>query len=278
MITENQTNFLYLADCLPKKHPVFYQNFTEAINKQGIPFALLPATKDIWAVDYMPIQIDINQFILFTYSPSYLRSNKYQSTISDVISICKEIQIEATPSRIVLDGGNLIQSKKAAILTNRIFSENPTIEKNQLIKELHKLLIIENIYIIPAQPYDFTGHADGMVRFLDENTLIVNDYSKESKSFQIGLNKVLKQTGLDLIKIPYQVYNNKSNHQANGCYINYLEMSNKVFLPIYKKKEDESVIRRFENLFSNYTIVPIECNEIAKEGGVLNCISWNILK
>lgn len=278
MTPSPQTNFLYLADCLPKKHPAFYQHFTTALNQQDIPFALLPGTKDIWAVDYMPIQTAINRFIRFTYNPSYLQSKKYQSTISDTDSICKAIQIETITSTIILDGGNLIRSNNKAILTNRIFSENPAMDKQQLIRELQELLSIENIYIIPSQPYDFTGHADGMVRFLDEHTLLINDYGHESQSFQKAFNKAIEQTGLETVKIPNEVYHNKSKDQANGCYINYLHINNRIFLPIYNTPTDEQTISQFEELFPGHAIVPIECNEIANEGGVLNCISWNILK
>jgi len=55
MIADNQTNFLYLADALPKKYPAFYQQFESVLKVSKIDFALLAPTKDIWAVDYMPV-------------------------------------------------------------------------------------------------------------------------------------------------------------------------------------------------------------------------------
>lgn len=59
MITDRQTNFLYLADSLPKKYPNFYERFEKVLIKSNIKFNLLPNTKDVWAVDYMPIQTDL---------------------------------------------------------------------------------------------------------------------------------------------------------------------------------------------------------------------------
>ncbi len=76
MITDSQTNFLYLADTLPKNYHSFFQQFEKALNDCSIKFELLPQTKDVWAVDYMPIQIDINKFVRFVYNPSYLQSKK----------------------------------------------------------------------------------------------------------------------------------------------------------------------------------------------------------
>ncbi len=46
-------------------------------------------------------------------------------------------------------------------------------------------------------------------------------------------------------------------------------------MPVFNIKEEEAV-KFFEHNFSNLAIKTIECNEIAKQGGILNCITWNI--
>lgn len=156
MITDPQTNFLYLADSLPKQYPDFYLRFEKILTDSKIDFALLPNTKDIWAVDYMPIQIELNQFVRFTYNPSYLQKKKYLKTISDVDTICKDIGIDTRKTDILLDGGNVIRWKNKVIMSDKVFSENPGYERKQLIKELHDLLEIDQLFLIPAQPGDFT--------------------------------------------------------------------------------------------------------------------------
>lgn len=42
-------------------------------------------------------------------------------------------------------------------------------------------------------------------------------------------------------------------------------------------KEDDKAIRILEQVFSGKTIATVDSNEIAKEGGILNCITWKIL-
>ena len=91
MIPDNKTNFLYLAGTLPKNYPDFYAKFEEVLIQQNISFSLLSQTKDIWAVDYMPIQIDKNKFVQFIYNPAYLQSKQYLKTISNVDNICEKI-------------------------------------------------------------------------------------------------------------------------------------------------------------------------------------------
>jgi agmatine deiminase len=276
MITDSQTNFLYLADTLPTKYPDFYKRFEAVLNDCKIPFDFLPQTKDVWAVDYMPIQMELNKFVQFVYKPSYLKSEEELKTISDVDEICKTIGIETIKTDIVLDGGTVVHWKNKAIITDRVFKDNPRYERKQLIKELHEVLRVDNIYFIPEQPDDFTGHADGMLRFINEHTVVINDYTREAEYFQRTLNNAIKKAGLDFFTIPYNVYQNKDYDHANGCYINYLQMENTIIVPTFGMKEDEEAVRQLETIFAGQNIQTIESNEIAYGGGILNCITWNI--
>ncbi len=274
MITDSQTDFVYLADTLPKNYPVFCKRFEKVLKDCNISFDFLPQTKDVWAVDYMPIQTDLNKFLRFVYNPSYLQTKKYLKTISDVDEICKAIGIETLKTDIIIDGGNVTRWTNKVIMTDRVFKDNPTFERKQLIKKLYELLQVDKLYFVPEQPGDFTGHSDGMVRFVDEHTVIINDYKKENfyRAFEIAI----QNTGLDYITIPYNVYDNKSIDHANGDYINYLQMKNTVIIPTFGIKEDDLAVRQLETIFAGQTIATIESNEIAYDGGILNCITWNI--
>ncbi len=278
MIADNQTNFLYLADTLPKNYSKFYKEFEKVIKANNIEFQLLPNTKDVWAVDFMPIQISTNKFVRFTYNPQYLQSQKYQKTISDTDTICKEINIETVKSDLIIDGGNVTKSTDKVILTDRVFIDNPTIERKKLINKLENHFELDKIYFVPEQPHDFTGHSDGMVRFVDNQTVIINDYQKEKPEFYRAFEIAIRNTGLEYIKIPYNPYENSNCNMANGDYINYLQMENIIIVPTFGIKEDDIAIRQLEAIFKGNKIETINGNEIAKDGGILNCITWNIQK
>ncbi len=115
-----------------------------------------------------------------------------------------------------------------------------------------------------------------MVRFLDDKTVLINDNSKEPEYFQRSFKIALENAGLEYIEIPCNPFENKKFSQANGIYINFLQMENTIILPVFGLKEDEAVLRQFESLFPRYSILTIDCNEIANQGGILNCITWNI--
>jgi len=276
MLADDQKNKLYLSGCLPEKNPIFFSEFEAVLKKCHIPFDLFPNTKDIWAIDFMPVQVSADKFIQFKYNPDYLQDKEWIDSIPDVDLICDTIDLERTKSEIVLDGGNVVRSSDSVIMCDKIFSENPDIPQKKLTNMLRDLFEVNNLWFVPKQPYDFTGHADGMIRFLDNKTLLVNDYSRESKKFQREFRNALAKTNLNIFEIPYNPYGNKSNEQANGIYINYLQMENVVIFPVYGMEEDEQVLRQFQNLFVGKSIELIDCNEIANRGGVLNCISWTI--
>ena len=208
MIPDNQTNFLYLADCLPKRYPTFFTSFEKLLNECKINFALIPHTKDVWAVDYMPIQIAGNKFVQFTYNPIYLQLKKYLPTISDVDKICATMGLAPLKTDIVLDGGNVVRSAHKAIMTDRIFGENPRYDRKQLIKKLKELLQIDHLYFVPEQPGDFTGHSDGMVRFINEGKVVINDFSNEKDWFKRAFEIAIHNTGLDYKTLPYSVEQN----------------------------------------------------------------------
>ena len=278
MIPDSLTNFLYLADCLPKKYPTFFTSFEKLLNECKINFELIPHTKDVWAVDYMPIQTAGNKFVQFTYNPSYLQFKKWLPTISDVDKICETMGLAPLKTDIVLDGGNVVRSAHKAIMTDRIFKENPHYERKQLIKKLQELLQIDKLYFVPEQPGDFTGHSDGMVRFINEDTVVINDYNKEKDWFKRAFEIAIHNTALDYITLPYSLEGNTTNTQANGDYINYLQMQNCIIVPTFNKNADEPAVSKLEEIFPEQTIKTIDCSEIANDGGVLNCISWNITK
>ena len=279
MIKGSQTNTVYLSSKLLSD-----QRFSESCNKligilkkHKINFKFLQSTKDIWCRDYMPIQLARDQFIQFRYEPSYLKDDL--SLQSNPRLVCQSNNIPATFSKINLDGGNLVNWSNKAIVTDRIFDENSEFtSKRQLISELEELLQVE-VIVIPQIKSDLTGHADGLVRFVNENTLIGNNRDQEFKYWSKKLNKVLQENGLDYIDIPSLEHKeNKYPDHAIGCYINYLEVQDLIVLPIFETENnrDIEVFHKFQQIFPNRKIEAINYNSVGLFGGLLNCTTWTI--
>ena len=204
-----------------------------------------------------------------------MQSKQLLKTISNVDEICEAINLKPTKSDIILDGGNVTKTTDKVIVCDKIFLENPSCSRKELLNKLRTLFEVDKLFLVPQQPKDFSGHSDGMVRFIDSNTVIVNDYSKEDEDFQRAFKIALHNAELDYIEIPYNPYSFKSS-EANGDYINFLQVKNTVVVPVFGIKEDDIAVRKLEEIFKGKKIETINSNEVAKNGGVLNCITWNI--
>ena len=100
---------------------------------------MLPLTNDIWARDYMPIQLANGDLIEFRFDPDYLqgRYKGYRDLKTYPDLVCDAISKKTVKSDIIMDGGNIVKSKDCIILTDKIVSENRlTYDKPALIKKL----------------------------------------------------------------------------------------------------------------------------------------------
>lgn len=242
-----------------------------ALHAAGVEYRLLDGTHDIWLRDFMPVQIRDGSFVSFRYEPSYLENEpELRSNFKNDLSL--QFPFSVVYSDINLDGGNVVfsPSKEKAVISERILTENPNYTQAELIKALEQQLKAQ-IILIPAfkMRTDMTGHADGMVRFVDENTAIGNCVSSKN-GLEQRIKAVLKDYKIDVTDFPY--YSSPKNSAA-GCYLNFLETEEHIFLPVFDNAMDDKAIKRAEEVFFK-TIVPVGCNEIAEQGGVLNCISW----
>lgn len=276
--TKDNTETVYLSAILAELYTATCKRLTDILNRHHIPFAFLEGTKDIWCRDYMPVQTSSGKLIQFKYDPSYLRDPEYSDSRSDVKHVNKINNIHPIFSDINLDGGNVIMYNNKAIITDRVFSENPDRDKKELIKELSTLLECE-IIIIPAYKpdYDYTGHADGMIRFVDSNTVLVNNLDQDFKYMKKAIIKALEKANLKYINFPWFEHKIKGNNDhAIGIYLNYLEVGNLIIMPVFgvSGNKDAEALAKLKEVFPNKIIETIDFNDIALTGGILNCTTW----
>ena len=272
---EGDGQVVYMSELLKTNYPETCRRLIKIFEMHDVKYAFLKGTKDIWCRDYMPIQTESGKFIQFKYDPSYLKGNKeWEESRSDVNEVCRVNGIDAQFSDINLDGGNVLICDGRAILSNRIFSENSNWDKEKLVSELSKLLECE-IIIIPAENDDMTGHADGMVRFVNRNTILGNKLADEYKYWREGMEKVIEQYGLKYIDVPFFLPKDpKHPHSAIGIYVNYLEVNNLIVLPVFGRGEDKHAVDVLRQTFPDRVIETIDYNDVAQEGGLLNCTTW----
>ena len=196
MIPDWQTTFVYFSRLFPNRHRALWKQLTEILRGHGVPFGLLDKTHDIWARDYCPIQVQGKRFVKFCYRPDYLRG-RYECLITHD-DVCKQVENlgKFQNPEIILDGGNVVGGKSKAILTDKVYRENPTWKPGRLRSTLAELLHVAQCIMIPQEPGDPVGHSDGVVRFLKEDLVVVNDYSKVDPAYGKELCAALAKHGL----------------------------------------------------------------------------------
>lgn len=278
MIVDHEANVVYVADTLERKFSDVHSGLRTILERHGIPLRVIPGTKDIWCRDYMPIQVAEDRFVQFRYKPDYL-GGRYKSLRRDgEIGPTMPFVRSCERSEIVLDGGNVVRWNDAAILTDKIYAENPRWGRKGLEEELRQVLGAHRLIVIPKEPEDVVGHSDGVVRFLDGGTVLVNAYRNVDETYRRLLHWRLSAAGMRIVELPYEPVGGAPRDipSAVGNYLNFLHVGTVIVFPTYGKEADEKARGILRTTFLGFHLLTLESRRLAAEGGVLNCICWTV--
>jgi agmatine deiminase len=277
MITDPETNVVYISNLLEPRYSGLVESLRAILSDHGIPLKVIQGTREIWCRDFMPVQLGTGEFVQFHYKPDYLKGYEQWRTIPSDIEPLPEVERCAT-SEIVLDGGNVVGWGGRCIVTDKVVRENPGIGRGELLGTLRDLLRVEDLIVIPSEPYDVLGHADGVVRFLDEGIVVINDYSKLNPSYEKRLKSVLRRARLRWVEVPYRPIDGQRGElpPAFGNYVNFLRVGDLVILPDYGITEDKEARRIIEQVLSGTAVAQVDCSGLSMEGGALHCVTWII--
>lgn len=273
---------VYHSDRLPTDYPDEFRAIQSILGRHNILYLPIPGTRDVWCRDYMPVLAADGNLVQFVYWPRYLRAKDFANLITPPdcyrdLSFADNVR----ESVILLDGGAIEICGKTGIVTERVFEDNYWYNREDLTLKLRAMLALNTLIVIPVEPGDETGHVDGVVRFINEQSVVMNDYDRlggRSATYGREVMQVLRTQGIvDLHLLPYAP-NNRSGPggmpEAAGCYINFLKIGALVLLPQFGLPEDRQAFAAFESFFSDAVVEKVDCRMLAKDGGVLNCVSW----
>ena len=215
MLLGRECQRIAFSAILRRKCPELTTRLIDILECNHVQVSFLEHSKDIWCRDYMPAMIDSKTGIQFHFDPLYYKSKKYSSLRTNPATVTGARIETVIHAGIVLDGGNLVCSNTAAIVSDRIFEDNPQTSEEELIKKLKELLKLKHVVVIPQLPGDSTGHADGMVRWIDNESVLLSDFSKILKPYQYRYLRIcLLNAGLSLVELPNQLHLNRDYDDA----------------------------------------------------------------
>lgn len=273
IISDADSNKVYISSWLKDECPHFYPKFLKLLEANGIPFEIMQCTNDIWARDYMPIQIYEDRFIQYHYNPDYLQKKKEdRESITDVDAVCREIGIECVKTDLIIDGGNVVKIGKYIIMTEKVYAENKHLTPAEIRNQLQRLFH-GKVIMLPWDKDEKYGHADGIVKPIDGHTVLLTNYADYNPQIAERFSKILSQY-FDVKTLNYTV---KSN-DYNWAYINFLRVGDVIILPGLNIPEDQQALQQIKRYYPSCKVVQIDSLEVVKKDGALNCITWNIKK
>ena len=282
MIKEIDSNKVFLSDQLEKKYPDTFHRLISLLKEEGVEWAIIPHTKDIWSRDYMPIQIDDNDFLLYRYEPDYLLDNpKRKATITDASFVCKSMGIRHHMTDIKLDGGNVSLCGEYVVMTDKVFVENNKAKndiefKKRLETELrHKIIVIPWHCINPKDDNsDVYGHSDGFIHWCGGKKVLMSNHRDSDPTEASEIRRIIESFGFEVKEMLFDVYHPEP--LWNWAYINYLQVGNLIVMPTFGIEEDKQALGYIKAFNPNCKIRQIRLRDIAANGGALHCITWNI--
>ncbi|MBP1631019.1 MAG: peptidylarginine deiminase-like enzyme [Bacteroidetes bacterium] len=283
MIQDKETNIVYLSENLSKwkDYKDFSENLEDLLKKLEISYEWISDTKDIWARDYMPIQLEENDFLKYKYEPDYLRKSKSKT---DCTEACSKIGIKYRETDLIIDGGNVVLCGDKVVMTGKVFTENNKEKGDKsFLKEL-KDLFKHEVIIIPwhatgkpdDKDADFYGHSDGFIKYCGDNRILMSNHRDYDEDEAIQIRQELEKNHFEVTEMLFNV--DYPQYDLNWAYINFLQVGNNIIIPKFGIAEDEQAKRYVQNAFPYCRLRQIDCRAIAKKGGALHCVSWNIKK
>jgi agmatine/peptidylarginine deiminase len=271
---------IYLSHHLQTGYTVVYEELCKALEKSGVNHYLLPYSNDIWARDFMPVHVGGGEYLGYVYRPDYLYDNvSEREYITNQKLATGDIPINYIEKLdAIIDGGNFVFCDDKMIMTDKIFSENPNIKQSKLINKLEEVCQKELI-LIPWDMDEEYGHADGMVSYIGNGKLLLNNYcqmGKDGVGFSKRLHKILNPH-FTVTELHYS----SPWEEMNAAYINYIETESSVIIPALSTKHDSAsdiaALETFKKIFKK-EILQVYAQPLIKDGGALHCVTWDFFQ
>jgi agmatine/peptidylarginine deiminase len=177
-------------------------------------------------------------------------------------------------------GGNfMVDGWEKGFASKLTYDENTDKTPAQINQIFEDYMNLDSVYFFNR----FFGidHIDMSMKFLNERTVIVNQYPAGNP-----YNTVMDQCiailqtltdpygrPLDIVRIPAPSWSGGTPY----TYTNSLICNNTVLVPIYNRVEDASALQVYEDYMPGYEIYGFNCNSIIGSQGAIHCVVKDVI-
>lgn len=288
-----------------KGHPLY--NYKFIISKDGV--------NSIWMRDCGPIgcyynNMDSIALLNFEYYPNAPIDNDLPILISRITNY------KALNSSLELEGGNFLTDGYKNIFASSVvyeansdtigtaYSKKTPMNYLEIETELKSTMNKESVFILDKLNCDGgTGHLDFYLKFINENTIILNSYPSayDNPNFPvykiIDNNKKIISSLKSVFDEDYKLYelqippNDDGNYENIDCqsyslnprtYANSLFVNKMLIYPKYSNEydgyslTDKIAEEIYKELLPGYRLVGIDCRSMIRSGGAIHCLAQQI--
>lgn len=238
---------------------------------------------DIWMRDFS-LSNAVNP-VMFRYTAAGQGTGKKGQRDADAVqeklaSIADAAGLSFVETDLLNDGGNFVDDYSGNAVISRKFLRDNQLSEKQARQRLGELLGLKNIAFIESDEQGGLEHADGVLAFVDTNTLIINSYEDDpeyAKALREDLEAGLPDVLIHQIVTPYDdsIIHDERFGSACGLYTNALVTPHRVYLPQFGIEEDKIALEQVRAITSR-EVVPVFSNQVCSMGGGVRCMSWQL--
>lgn len=247
-----------------------------------------------WLRDYGPVAgyyYDDNsrtrQFVDAQYNPSQFPQADFLT-----LQLASGFNFNYDAMPLNFEGGNLLlDGIGRGFVGDRVLTENPGLNANQVIQTLYTKLSLNEIIILPSIPECGGGEwseLSRLVKFINSETVLVSQFPPQVPFYQQvemladSLSKMYNDVGkqLQVIRIPVAPDENGEYAITNSgilrSYTSSILFNNKVLIPSYNQSADATALEIYRQLFPGYQVFQVAAQNLSVLHGSLYRLAVNI--
>lgn len=254
--------------------------YAEALGAEAV---LEAPVADIWARDFGLATATAP--VMFRYTAAGQGGGAKGQADADAVQDDLALLAEAAglvfaESDLLNDGGNFVDDDAGNVVLSTKFLRDNQLDEAASREVLQAMDGITHVAFVEADEQGGLEHADGVVAFVDTNTLIVNSYPEDpsyARALHDDLQRGLPGVTIHEITTPYdgsEIYDERFG-SACGLYTNALVTPERVYLPQFGIPEDEVALAQVRAA-TDRAVVPIPSSGVCAMGGGVRCLSWQL--
>ncbi|MCU0240213.1 MAG: agmatine deiminase family protein, partial [Pyrinomonadaceae bacterium] len=263
-----------------------YDNVVVIVDKDTKPFyeeklpddVLITAEVfDIWMRDFTTVNpIEPTQFQYTWASMSKKQSIETQESFAD---FADKYGINRKQSNLIIDGGNIVDNYGGKYITTTRFAKDNKLSIKEAKEKLKETLNAKEVAILEPDE-EVLAHSDGMVMWLDEKTLLVNQYTDKAFRKLVLDELTASFPDTNIIEVPVEYGKNKRGEwegfeSACGVNLNSVLTFKNIYVPVFGMTHDKKAVEIIRQN-TDKTVLEIDAKGVCPMGGSVRCLTWQL--